>query len=98
MHVEEDVANKVTNQHQVSMTVKSHSMNVELHSRIELHSGVELQNEVKTHFDFEISVHERDAEILDKNIHSDSKAKRQNDERRAKPKLSKYVRRHHPTD
>ena len=42
MLVEEDVVNHVTNQQQVSVTVESHTINVELHSRIEWHLDVEL--------------------------------------------------------
>ena len=40
---------------------------------VELHSGVELQNEVGADFDYEISVHERDVELPNKDVHSDSK-------------------------
>ena len=61
----------------------------------ELHLGVELQNEETAHSNSKVSVHERDAEILDKNIHSEFDAKRQNEETRVKPRLSKYDRRHH---
>ena len=66
------------------MTTESHTMNVKL------------QNEVEAHFDSKISVHERDTEILDRDVHSDSKAERKNEETRVEPKLSKYVKRHHP--
>ena len=51
-------------------------MNVELHSGTEPHSDVELQNKVNVHFDFEISVHERDAKLPDSDTHNDSNAKR----------------------
>ena len=62
-----------------------------------LYSDVKLKNEENTHSNFEVSVHERDAKIPDRNIHSDFEAERQNKETRAEPRLSKYVRRHHPT-
>ena len=71
-------------------------MNVKLHSGIELHLDVELQNEVNAHSDSEISVHERDVEQPDRDAHSDFKAKRQTKETRVEPRLSKYVKRHHP--
>ena len=47
-------------------------------------------------FDSKISIHERDVEIPDRNVHSDSEAGRQNEETRVEPRLSKYVKRHHP--
>ena len=72
-------------------------MNIKLHSGTELHSDVELQNEVEAHFDSEISVHERDGELPDRDVHIVSKVERKNEETRAKPRLSKYVKRHHPT-
>ena len=53
------------------MTVKSHTMNAKLHSGIELHLDVELQNEVEANFDSKISVNERDAELPDRDVHSD---------------------------
>ena len=77
------------------MTAESHTMNVELHSGIELQLDANLQNEVEAHSDSEISVHEREAELPDRDVHSDSKAERPNEETRAKPRLSKYVKRHH---
>ena len=78
------------------MIAKSHNMNVELHSRIELHSDVELHNEVEAHYDSEISVHRKDLELPEKDVHSNFEAKKQNEETRAKPRLSKYIKRHHP--
>ena len=56
------------------------------------------KNEETTHSNSKVSVHERDVEIPNRNIHSDFEAERKNEETRAKPRLSKYVRRHHPTD
>ena len=50
------------------MIVESHTMNVKLHSGTKLHSGVKLQNEVWAHSNFEISVHERDFELPDRDI------------------------------
>ena len=72
-------------------------MNAELNLETELHSDAKLQNERVAHSDSKVSVHERDVEIPDRNIHSDSEAERKNEETRAQPRLSKYVRRHHPT-
>ena len=71
-------------------------MNVELHSETELHLGVELQNDVEAHFYSTISVHETDVELLDREVHSDFEVDRPIEERRAEPRLSKYVKRHHP--
>ena len=58
-------------------------------------TNAELQNEGNAHFDFEISTHERDVELPDKDVHSESNVERPNMEVRTKPRLSKYVRRHH---
>ena len=72
-------------------------MNAKQNVGTELHSNVELQNEENAHFDFEISEHERDVELPDRDVHSDSKVERPNEEMRDEPRLSKYVKRHHPT-
>ena len=64
----------------------------------ELHSNVKLQNKGNAHSDSKISTHERDVELPDRDVHSDSDAERPNMETRTKPRLSKYVRRHHPTE
>lgn len=71
-------------------------MNVELHSGTELHSDAEIHNEVEVHSDFEISIHERDDDLLDRDVHSDFEVERPNEKTRAKPRLSRYVKRHHP--
>ena len=97
MPTDEDVVNQVANQQQVSVTTKSHTMNVELHLATKLQSGVELQTEVEAHSNFEISIHERDAELPDREVLSDSEVDRPNEENRAEPRLSKYFRRHHPS-
>ena len=73
-------------------------MNVELHSTVEFHLGAMLQNEENAHFDSEISTHGRNAEIPMRDVHSDTEAERQNAITRTKPRLSKYVKIHHPTD
>ena len=83
MPTEEDVVNQAINQHQVSMTTESHPINVEL------------QNEVDAHLNFEISVCERDVELPNIDVHSDSKVERQNEETRVESRLSKYFKRHH---
>ena len=65
---------------------------------VKLHSDAELQNEGNAHSDYEISAHERDVELPNRDVHSDSNAERPNIETRTKPRLSKYVRRHHPAE
>ena len=92
MSIEEDVANQVENQQQVSITTELQTMNVELHS------GVESQNVEVAHSDSEDSTYERDAELPDRDEHSDAEAERQNVITRTEPRLSKYVKRHHPTN
>ena len=72
MPTKKDATNQATNQHHVSVTAKSHTMNVELHLGTELHSCVELQNEVEEHYDFEFSVHERDIELPNREVYSNS--------------------------
>ena len=53
----------VVNQQEL-VTIKSHTMNVELHLGTELHSSVVLQNEVEAHFDSKISVHDVDLRLV----------------------------------
>ena len=98
MLAEEDATNQAGNQQQVSVATKSHPMNVKLNSGTELHLDAELQNGGVAHSDSRNSTHERDAKILDRDIHSDSEVKRKNEETRVDPRLSKYVKRHHPID
>ena len=62
---------------------------------VELHSEAELQNEENSHFDSEISTHERYSELPERDVHNDSEVERPNMETRTEPRLSKYVRRHH---
>ena len=78
------------------MTVESRPMNVELHLGIELHLDANLHNENGVHYDFKVCVHERDVDVPNRVIHSDYKAERKNEETRAKPRLSKYVKNNHP--
>ena len=92
MPFEEDAKNQATNQQQVLVTAKLHTMNVKLHLGIKLHLDAKLQNEEEALFDSKIS---RDTELPDRDAYSDSKAERSNEETRAKPRLSKYVKRHH---
>ena len=73
-------------------------LGIELQSRIELHSRAKLQNEENAHSDYKISTHGRDVETPDRDAHSDTEAERQSVKSRTKPVLSKYVKRHHPTD
>ena len=97
MPAEEDVANQAINQEHVLVTAESHPMNAKLHSRTEPHSDVKLHNKVNAHSDFEDNVHERYVDLPNRDAHSDSNFERKNEETRAKPRLSKYVKRHHPT-
>ena len=57
MPIEEEAANQVEIQQQVSVITKSRLVNVELHS------DVELQNEENAHSNSEVSTHERDVEL-----------------------------------
>ena len=93
MEIEEDVAH----QQQVLVNTESHTMNAKLHLGIEPHSNAKLQNEVEAHSNSKISVHETNVELPNKDVHSDSKVERPNEETRAKPRLFNYVERHHPT-
>ena len=79
------------------MTAESHTMNVELYLGTKLHLDAELKNEVEAHSNSKISIYERDVELPNRDVHSDSQVERPNAETRAKPSLSKYVKRHHPT-
>ena len=63
-----------------------------------MHLDAKLKNEGNAHSDSEISTHERDVDIPNRDVHSDSDAERPNMETRIKPRLSKYMRRHNPTD
>ena len=63
---------------------------------VELYSDAELQNKENVNFDFEVNTHGRDVELPKRDVHNDSEGKRPNMETRTKPRLSKYVRRHHP--
>ena len=89
MPIEEEAVNQVETQQQVSVSAKSQPVNVELHSE------AELQNEEDAHFDSEISTHERDVELLDREVYSDPESERENMETRTKPRLSKYVKKHY---
>ena len=69
-------------------------MNAELNLVTKLHSDVDLQNEGTTHFDSEVSVHERDVEIPDKKyiviMRLKEKMKKQ-DLSQDCPNMSKYI-------
>ena len=51
-------------------------MNAKLHSSVKLHSRAKLQNEENAHSNSEISTHERDAKIPNRDVHSDTEAER----------------------
>ena len=65
MLAEEETANQVGNQQQVSISIESQPVNAKLQSE------VELQNEENAHSDSEISTHERDVELPKRHVHSD---------------------------
>ena len=44
---------------------------------VELYSRAKLQNEENAHYDSKISTHGRDVETPDRDVHSDTEAKRQ---------------------
>ena len=85
MPTKEEGANQVGNQQNVSVSVESQPLNVELHSEDKL------QNEENAHSNSEISTHERDVELPKRDMHSDSKVERPNAKTRTKPRLCKYV-------
>ena len=64
MPIEEDSSNQVKIQQQVSVTVKSQIVNVKLHS------DAKLQNEENAHSDSKISTHDKDVELLERNMPS----------------------------
>jgi hypothetical protein len=55
-----------------------------------------LQNEENAHSNSKISTQGRNVELPKRDVQSDSEAERPNMETRTEPRLSKYVRRHHP--
>ena len=57
-----------------------------------------LQNEENARFDSKINIQERDTKTPDRDAHSDTEAERQYATTRTEPRLSKYVKRHHPVD
>ena len=90
----DDTENQATIQQEL-VTFESHTMDVELHS------GSELQSEAMVHSDAEIILQERNVELLDKEVHSEPEIELHEwpivEERRTEPRLSKYVKRHHPS-
>ena len=62
---------------------------------VELHLDAKLQNEENAHSDFEVSTHDRGVELVERNMHSDSKSERPSVETRTESRLSRYVRKHH---
>ena len=60
---------------------------------VNLHLDAKLQNVRNAHSDSEVSTHERDEELPNRDVHSDFDG-----EARSEPRLSKYVRRHHPVE
>ena len=89
MPTKEDAANQVGNQQQILVSTELQPLNVELHS------DVKLQNEENAHSNSEVSTHERDVELPERDVHNDSEAERPNMETRLEPRLSKNVRRYH---
>ena len=60
----DDTMKQVANQ-QESMTIKSHKMDVKLHS------GAELQLEAKVHFNAKISLQERNVELHNREVYNE---------------------------
>ena len=76
---------KIPTIQQASITVESHLVDVKSQSATKLQSNVEFQID--------------DAELLDKEEHTDTKLEKIIvEERRIEPRLSRYVKRHHPTE
>ena len=70
---------------QVFVTIKSHAIVAKSHLDTELHIDVEHQSD--------------NVELQNRGAHSDSEVEQTlEEERRIEPRLSKYVRRHHPTE
>ena len=65
-----------------------------------MHLGVELQSEAKIHSNVEINVQEMNVELCNREVHSEPEIELHErpifEERRIEPRLSRYVRRHHP--
>ena len=57
-------------------------MNAELNLGAKLHSNAELLNEENVHSKSEVNTHGRDAELPERDVHSDSEAERPNMETR----------------
>ena len=63
-----------------------------------LHSYAKPQNVRNAHSNTKNSSHERDGDLSDIDVPSDSDVERPNIETRAEKILAKYVRRHHPIE
>ena len=84
MPTDEHIVIQVVNQQQqVSITTESYTMDDKLHLGIKLHLGAEFQIETKVYSDYEISVHERNIDVPNREVHSDFKVDRPIKERRA---------------
>ena len=70
-------------------------MNVELHLGTKLQSGTKLQIKDEVHSNNEISAHDRNIELPDREENNGSKFESPIKENIVKPKLSKYVKRRH---
>ena len=75
MYAEEEAANQVEIQQQVSVSAESQLVNVKLNLGTKLHSDAELKNEENAHSNSKFSTHDRDVELPKRNMHSYSKAK-----------------------
>ena len=75
----------VVNQQQVLVATMSYTMNAKSYSGTELQSRTKLQKEDEEHFDSKISVHERNVELPDSKVHSDSEVDKPNEENKAEP-------------
>lgn len=67
---EEEVANQIGNQQQILVSIESQPVNAKLYL------DVKLQTEGNSHSDSKISTQERDVELPNRDVHSDSNAKK----------------------
>lgn len=74
------------------MSAESHPVNAELHLE------AELENEESAHSEPEISTHNNNEGLPDEDMQSEPEPESSNMETRTEPRLSKYVKRHHPAD
>ena len=72
MPTKEEATNTIANQQQVSVSINSQLVNVELHL------DVKLQNEEDANFDSKVGTHGRDAELPKRDVHGEFEVQRPN--------------------